>query len=39
MDAEASVLPAALQADPDAVGDGDPLWVVGAALETTLKRN
>ena len=37
MDAEAAVLPAALQADPDAVGHGNPLRVVGAAFETPLK--
>ena len=37
VDAEAAVLPAALQADPDAVGHGHPLRVVGAALEAPLK--
>ena len=35
--AEAAVLSAALQTDPDAVGDRHPLRVVGAALETPLK--
>ena len=35
--AEAAVLSAALQTDPDAVRDGHPLRVVGAALETPLK--
>ena len=37
VDAEAAVLPAALQADPDAVGHRHPLRVVGAALEAPLK--
>ena len=37
VDAEAAVLSAALQADPDAVGHGNPLRVVGAAFEAPLK--
>ena len=39
VDAEAAVLPGALQADPDAVGHGDPLGVQGAALEAFLGEN
>jgi hypothetical protein len=38
VDAESPVLSGALQADPNPVGDGHPLRIVGPALETFLDQ-
>ncbi len=38
MHAQAAVLSRALQADPDPVGDGHPLRIVGPTLETFLNK-